>query len=199
MSPWESSNSEQTAGLSTAEDDCSSSTMRDVSKHSSSSIGLGFDGSSKHNHGAAAAAAISGSGDVGNSTSSYVPPLPSEVASPTSPKSRTRRFKRGSTRGSDQDTSVQGISLNESISNSAPTILIHTPSSTSSDDPSVRGLRQPLRSSMSARTLHESLHRGQTQVKGRPKMERSVSFAQVNIREYERVMGDNRKKSVFVW
>lgn len=82
-------------------------------------------------------------------------------------------------------------SLNQSITNSAPTILIQTPSTPSNDDPSVDPLRRPLRSAMSSRTLHESLHRGRVQHQARPKMKRSVSFAKVNIREYERVMGDN--------
>eukprot|EP00571_Detonula_confervacea_P009108 CAMPEP_0172316166 /NCGR_PEP_ID=MMETSP1058-20130122/27491_1 /TAXON_ID=83371 /ORGANISM="Detonula confervacea, Strain CCMP 353" /LENGTH=420 /DNA_ID=CAMNT_0013030423 /DNA_START=30 /DNA_END=1292 /DNA_ORIENTATION=+ len=85
-----------------------------------------------------------------------------------------------------------GGSLNESITNSAPTILIHTPSTPSNDDPSIAPLRRPLRSAMSSRTLHDSLHRGRTQKGGtRPQMTRCVSFARVNIREYERVLGDN--------
>lgn len=53
--------------------------------------------------------------------------------------------------------------------------------------------RPPLRSSMTSRTLHESLHRGRRSSDGapNPRIKRNVSFAQVNIREYERIMGDN--------
>jgi hypothetical protein len=71
--------------------------------------------------------------------------------------------------------------LGRSISKSAPTILIRAPS-----DP-LRSV--PIRSAMSARTLEESLHRqGLSPVGGR---DRSVSFVEVKIREYERVLGDN--------
>eukprot|EP00581_Thalassiosira_minuscula_P011937 CAMPEP_0183729222 /NCGR_PEP_ID=MMETSP0737-20130205/29969_1 /TAXON_ID=385413 /ORGANISM="Thalassiosira miniscula, Strain CCMP1093" /LENGTH=317 /DNA_ID=CAMNT_0025961369 /DNA_START=529 /DNA_END=1482 /DNA_ORIENTATION=- len=45
---------------------------------------------------------------------------------------------------------------------------------------------------MTNRSLHESLHRGQRCSPRRPGMGgRSVSFANVNIREYQRVLGDN--------
>lgn len=46
---------------------------------------------------------------------------------------------------------------------------------------------------MTSRTVHESLHRGmgQRNREGRNKLSRSVSFADVNIREYERILGDN--------
>lgn len=78
--------------------------------------------------------------------------------------------------------------LGESISNSAPTVLVHTPSDSNELNSPIR---TPLRSIMSARTLHDSLHRGRGRAK-RPGMDcRSISFAQVNIREYERVLGDN--------
>lgn len=79
--------------------------------------------------------------------------------------------------------------LCESISNSAPTVLIRTTSSSDHGE-----LQRPIRSIMSSRTLHESLHRGLSSKdcdKRRPDLHRSVSFAQVNIREYERVLGDN--------
>ncbi|KAL7536407.1 hypothetical protein ACHAXR_007143 [Thalassiosira sp. AJA248-18] len=80
-------------------------------------------------------------------------------------------------------------SLNHSISNSAPTVLVRTPLTSPSQFRSA-----PLRSAMSSRTLHESLHRGGRtgkKPKGKRVMNRSVSFANINIREYERVLGDN--------
>ena len=66
--------------------------------------------------------------------------------------------------------------------------MIHT---RSSSQPNL--YRPPLRSSMTSRTLHESLHRGRRSSDGapNPRIKRNVSFAQVNIREYERIMGDN--------
>ena len=75
-----------------------------------------------------------------------------------------------------------------SLTNSAPTILVSTP-----DDESYQRIQRPLRSSMTSRTLHESLHRGQRGSRDGKKtsISRSVSFASVNIREYERILGDN--------
>ena len=64
--------------------------------------------------------------------------------------------------------------------------MIHT---RSSSQPNL--YRPPLRSSMTARTLHESLHKGRRSSAPNPRIKRNVSFAQVNIREYERIMGDN--------
>jgi len=73
----------------------------------------------------------------------------------------------------------------KSLTDSAPTILVHTP-----DDDSYHRVHRPIRSSMTSRTLHESLHRGKPfQEKGRSKS--AVSFDHVNIREYERILGDN--------
>lgn len=84
-------------------------------------------------------------------------------------------------------------SLGESITNSAPTILICASSAPLLFD------ALPLRSAMSARTLEESLHRRPANTssdhgKGgpvHPRRRRSVAFDQVIIREYERVLGDN--------
>ena len=76
----------------------------------------------------------------------------------------------------------------KSLTNSAPTILVHTP-----DDNSYRSVHRPLRSAMSSRTLHESLHRGKSAGRNekRGRSRSVVSFDQVNIREYERILGDN--------
>lgn len=73
----------------------------------------------------------------------------------------------------------------KSLTCSAPTILVNTP-----DDNSYHSVHRPLRSSMSSRTLHESLHRGKRALK-KTRSASVVSFDQVNIREYERVLGDN--------
>ncbi len=84
----------------------------------------------------------------------------------------------------------RGLSLSlsgssKSLTCSAPTILVNTP-----DDNSYHSVRRPLRSSMSSRTLHESLHRGKPALK-KTRSQSVVSFDQVNIREYERILGDN--------
>ena len=100
------------------------------------------------------------------------------------PKKQRSRFSILSLRDKKQRT--PSINSDQSISNSAPTILIHSDSSPA--------LRAPLRSSMSSRTLHESLHRGRRCSAPNPRNQsrnRSISFADVKIREYERVMGDN--------
>ena len=89
--------------------------------------------------------------------------------------------------------SVSAPDLGSSITNSAPTILIHSPSA---DD-----LDATIKSIMVARTLEESLHRPRRYTSpssmsksqhGRTALLRStITFGQVNIREYERVLGDN--------
>lgn len=89
----------------------------------------------------------------------------------TSFQSKTRRL------------SLSGSS--KSLTCSAPTILVNTP-----DDNSYHTVHRPLRSSMSSRTLHESLHRGKPALK-KTRSQSVVSFDQVNIREYERILGDN--------
>lgn len=73
----------------------------------------------------------------------------------------------------------------KSLTCSAPTILVNTP-----DDNSYQTVRRPLRSSMSSRTLHESLHRGKPASK-KTRSQSVVAFDKVNIREYERILGDN--------
>mmetsp|Transcript_29250 Transcript_29250/g.49858 ORF Transcript_29250/g.49858 Transcript_29250/m.49858 type:complete len:407 (+) Transcript_29250:85-1305(+) len=76
----------------------------------------------------------------------------------------------------------------KSLTNSAPTILVHTP-----DDNSYHRVHRPIRSAMVSRTLHESLHRGKQAGREEKKVrsQSAVSFDQVNIREYERILGDN--------
>ena len=73
--------------------------------------------------------------------------------------------------------------LGDSISNSAPTILIRALSCPLQ--------AAPIRSVMSSRTLEESLHRRRDALEGARRRQSRVSFAHVNIREYERVLGDN--------
>ena len=97
---------------------------------------------------------------------------------------------------------------NDAFNNSAPSILRSPPPSddhNNNSDTIRRGgsnhsidslMRK--RSSMSSRTLHESLHRGKSSSSSNTTIDgeeccirRSVSFSQVNIREYERVRGVN--------
>ena len=90
--------------------------------------------------------------------------------------------------------SVSAPDLGSSITNSAPTILIHSPSADVLE-------AIPIKSIMVARTLKESLHGPRRYTSpssmsksqhGRTALRRStITFGQVNIREYERVLGDN--------
>ena len=73
--------------------------------------------------------------------------------------------------------------LGDSISISAPAILIRALSCPLQ--------AVPIRSVMSSRTLEESLHRRRDTLEGARRRQSRVSFAYVNIREYERVLGDN--------
>jgi hypothetical protein len=85
------------------------------------------------------------------------------------------------------DTSlIRAQRMDQSLSNSAPTILIL--GKAFETIPS-----EPIRSIMTNRTLHESLHRGKSNAKPSYKLHhsRSVSFGTVDIREHERVLGDN--------
>lgn len=66
------------------------------------------------------------------------------------------------------------------MNDSAPTVLIRA------DSEAIES--KPIRSIMISRTLHESLHRGS---RTRASQNRGIKFGQVNIREYERVLGDN--------
>ena len=89
--------------------------------------------------------------------------------------------------------SVSAPDLDSSITNSAPPILIHSQSADVLD--------ATIKSIMVARTLEESLHRPRSYTSpssmsksqhGRTALLRStITFGQVNIREYERVLGDN--------
>jgi len=81
--------------------------------------------------------------------------------------------------------STDGIPTTPNLENLSPPILQRASSSP-----------KPLRSAMSSRTLHESLHRGLSSNDTFSKSEnnllkRNVSFTQVKIREYERVRGVN--------
>jgi len=81
--------------------------------------------------------------------------------------------------------SADGIPTTPNLENLSPPILQRASSSP-----------KPLRSAMSSRTLHESLHRGLSSNDTFSKSEnnllkRNVSFTQVKIREYERIRGVN--------
>ena len=81
--------------------------------------------------------------------------------------------------------SADGIPTTPNLENLSPPTLQRASSSP-----------RPLRSAMSSRTLHESLHRGLSSTSEFSKSEnnllkRNVSFTQVKIREYERVRGVN--------
>lgn len=164
MSPEQSSAGEQSAGSSTAESDAPSNRCATSSPRPRVGVGAG---------------AGTGTEKKPSSLFSCPPPSPKKGFFSFAPKILTNLSQHGT-----------GGSLSDSISNSAPTILIHTPSS---DDPIIASFRRPLRSAMTSQTLHDSLHRGRGVLHGdnRSKMTRSVSFARVNIREYERVLGDN--------
>ncbi|KAL7549276.1 hypothetical protein ACHAWF_012550, partial [Thalassiosira exigua] len=191
MSPWqESTRSEQPAGLSTAE-------TPDASEHSSMNEEPPYRNGSSWK--------VLGSNVVGGSKKSLAsqnalsaPPPSDDVRipaveaeeveaavdrpTPTSSPPKKGKFPM-------PHRAPKPDYLDQSISCSAPTILINAPSNSSGASDTIR---RPLRSAMSSRTVHESLHRGYGyRDKSRPKMNRSVSFAQVNIREYERVLGDN--------
>jgi len=95
------------------------------------------------------------------------------------------QMKMMSLRSKTQPLSLSLSGSTKSLTSSAPTILVNTP-----DDNSYQNVNRPLRSSMSSRTLHESLHRGKPALK-KTRSQSVVSFDQVNIREYERILGDN--------
>ena len=93
------------------------------------------------------------------------------------------QFKKISLEGSSAE-SARTLSSSKSLTNSHPTILVHIPDTNS----------YHFRSAMSIRTLHDSLQRGSQAGTGEERcmsMSRSVSFVNVNIREYERILGDN--------
>ena len=90
--------------------------------------------------------------------------------------------------------SVSAPDLDISITNSAPPILVHSPSADVLN-------AIPIKSIMVARTLEESLHgprrytspssMSQSQHERTALRRGTITFGQVNIREYERVLGDN--------
>ncbi|KAL3792939.1 hypothetical protein ACHAW5_006846 [Stephanodiscus triporus] len=178
MPPMISSRSEQFAGLSTAENSRSGNATGDVKEF--------FDVTSKT---ALEENCVSSTVTVRTAVDAPSPPS-------TSVLMKMPDFKRGRSAtvksNSNKLTSIAGrhvhvrsasstAGLGSSISKSAPTILIHAP-----PDPL---LSVPIRSAMTARTLEESLHRQrQSPVGGRG---RKISFVEVKIREYERVLGDN--------
>jgi len=98
------------------------------------------------------------------------------------------QMERTSLRSTPQQLSQSLNCSLKSLTNSAPTILVHTP-----DDNSYHRVHRPIRSAMVSRTLHESLHRGKQPGREEKKVrsQSAVSFDQVNIREYERILGDN--------
>ena len=161
----------QTAGLSTAESDCSS---MNGSRHGATKLNNTNDGNNNNKY---AAPAVT----VETKYSAPATKSPSPIKKMFFVASSDKR--RSSSAGS--------------ISNSAPTILIRTPEDALSQSTSSApgNMRAPLKSAMVTRTIHESLHRGRRSSDGNVppnhNYPRSVSFAQVKIREYERVMGDN--------
>lgn len=207
-STWQPSTSTsrggQTAGLSTAESDAA--TASHGSERGGASPNEGGDAFKIDGSGAGARHRARPDGDdrgdaglvnTAPATPSPPPPKPKPASppkpqsSPMFPKSPKPKGKSGGSRADTSSSHDEGSFLNRSrsssmasLSNSAPTVLVTT---TSSGDPA---LRRPLRSAMSSRTLHESLHRGRPPAASGARR-RSISFAQVHIREYERVLGDN--------
>ena len=176
MSPREppSPHCAQPAGLSTAESD--------------GDLDASMSGSSYSNRGVASSDKPGAASTSSNGKSAAEPQSP-RATTPPPPKRSLFSVASPSKRSTHYNQAASEPSPDASITNSAPTILIHAPSDASEDPDS--SIRRPLRSSMSARTIHESLHRGMAGEKDKRKMDRSVSFANVNIREYERVLGDN--------
>jgi len=173
------SSSEQTAGSGTAESD----SPPHERTHGAASPDTATDTNVQGDH-------VDGTKSPPNITDAAAQqPRPTALSSP-SKRGIFSKYKRSS--------SHDGISLSQSISNSAPTILIHTnDDSNNSNSTSNPLIQRPIVSCMSSRTLTESLHKGKSSTKGRPRsnsaktMGCSVSFANVNIREYERILGDN--------
>ena len=182
MTPQVSSTSEQCAGLSTAEN-----------SPSGHAIGMNpnLDSTSRNSFGDSCASSI---------TVVRSGPPEKAATADSAVDATLKRRQSGPTKSSDSMSSIiksnltdsehspaRAVSspagLGDSISNSAPTILI-------------RALycplqAAPIRSVMSSRTLEESLHRRRDALEGARRRQSRVSFAHVNIREYERVLGDN--------
>ena len=125
-------------------------------------------------------------------TASFVGPLPNitkqhfpnpNQSSPQGKQKRkSLRFLRKKSLGT-PNSSRRNSRRHDFMNTSAPFVLIRSPSSDA--------LNPVLRSSMSCRTLEDSLHKGRSPSHGSPGSGQRISFANVNIREYERVLGDN--------
>ncbi|KAL7473949.1 hypothetical protein ACHAXS_014321 [Conticribra weissflogii] len=135
-------------------------------------------------------------GKINNDASADSSDSPSTAVTTPFPQGKRRgsKFSRlsclapGRTSNASKSSMNMNISI-RSLTDSAPTVLIRT----STDDSVSSHSTPPLRSIMSSRTLHESLHRNSvTSTSSRCRgLQRCVSFKDVNIREYERVLGDN--------
>ena len=121
-------------------------------------------------------------------TASVVGPLPNITKqhfpnpNQSSPQGKQKR-KSWKKSLSTPNSSRRNSRRHDFMNTSEPFVLIR---SSSSD-----ALNPILRSSMSCRTLEDSLHRGRSPSQGSPGSGQRISFANVNIREYERVLGDN--------
>ena len=180
MTPqYRSFRSEQFAGLSTSESLSSGDAIGSanriqslgsmVTSCSSSSITVvQSNGAPKSKSEMSAAAASSGVGDL--KLRNVIKQGKSKIVNITASEHRPARV-----------ASSPAI-VGDDMANSAPSVLIRAPSES---EPLL-----PIRSIMSARNIEESLHRRRTS-DGARFHQRGVSFANVNIREYERVLGDN--------
>ncbi|KAL7518740.1 hypothetical protein ACHAWX_003550 [Stephanocyclus meneghinianus] len=172
----------QPAGLSTAESESDSLDRKAVAmlpnRHDHSiaihAPGLGSDDKSAANSNVETKPQISTTG---------TPSMPSPSMKRILSMPKVRRYSKShidaAARRHTVDPSTFGLS--GSLGSSAPAVLIRAPSVDSIES-------KPIRSIMTSRTLHESLHRGKSQRKPRTG---SITFGQVCIREYERVLGDN--------
>eukprot|EP00956_Cyclotella_meneghiniana_P016332 scaffold25774_cov80-Cyclotella_meneghiniana.AAC.2 len=120
--------------------------------------------------------------------SPHLSPFKRIMSSPTlipAFKKSTSGDSHGEPRRHTVNGSVDALGLSSSnssrMNDSAPTVLIRA------DAEAIES--KPIQSIMISRTLHESLHRGSRT--GRASQSGSIKFGQVNIREYERVLGDN--------
>ena len=150
---------------------------------------------SKAEYSAAAERAMEPPQDA-NLTASVVGPLPNfpqqqrpnfanPNQSPPQEKQKRKTFKFLRKKSISTPNSSLRNGSHDFMNTSAPSVLIRL--SANSDE-----LSPSLRSSMSCRTLEDSLHRGRSPSQcSSPGSGQRISFANVNIREYERVLGDN--------
>ncbi|KAL3810460.1 hypothetical protein ACHAXA_008822 [Cyclostephanos tholiformis] len=173
-----SSTSEQSAGLSTAEFSITGDVMGSANQFIDSKIAHSASCASSP-----ATTVVSGGGPKSK--------MSATAASGVDHLNKLTSFKRGRSKKAYITASEHGPAraasspavLGDDMTNSAPTILIQAAP--------LRAM--PIRSIMSARTVEESLHRdrsGRGALDG-ARWQRGVAFAHVNIREYERVLGDN--------